>query len=228
MIIALLIGGLTECDQPANKTGGLDTPINNDLFEINIDKKPVIDASLPIVIDGNNMIHAYLNNKKLPISKFYYALDQLSSLLPAKTPKHIVIKTSEKSNLYDLITVSKQHPTIYYHMAKTIKRQTDTKPHVYKACDDLLTIWLRKELNAYIVSNDLYRDFKYMNNVPPFAHYEIKNGIVVKHIVDPKKMHADIIYFDKPNNYNHVLFELIGNDNNNNNNSSYLIMKIKV
>ena len=208
------------------KIGGVD----KNYFDISIDKIPTINPNWSIIVDGNNIIHSYLINQALPITKFNLALDKVSNMLIHDLPIHkihIVVKNNENKNenknknnnekkfINFILHLSKKYPSITYHLALDINNTYNNmynntyNNHIYKARDDLLTIWLRKNhQNSYMLSNDLYRDFMHMHKVSSFMHYTIRKNIITEYKIEPNKIHNEIQYFDKPNIGNHLLFEL--------------------
>ena len=105
-----------------------------------------------------------------------------------------------------IIQLSKKLP-ITYHIAFDIKTTSNIE-HILKARDDFLVIYLSKDSmkDTYIISNDKFRDFNRLINVPEFKHIIIKNGsIKEEEVIDPKLFFSTI---NRPNISNQLYHKI--------------------
>ncbi len=152
-----------------------------------------------LVVDGHNMIHDIVAQKYIPNEYFKNALYKISSILSTTFPTndiHIVIKNND----INTIEISKEFPSITYHVAYL--KNDKSSQHHEKARDDFLTIMLAK--GGYIVSKDRFRDFNKFGSIKSFKHYTIKNGTrsveTVKPLVEYRRL-------EKPSIGNHFLYQ---------------------
>ena len=209
IFVVFVIALLGNNGKPIEIRGGSEKDDGVYLMPISIEKRVVLDNK-PLFIDGNNVVHAILYQKSWPISSFNHALSILAdSLKHERRQVNIIIKDTKKSNLNVVKKIASENPKITFHVAHQHdeKVKMDKSEKINKARDDLLTIWLAKD--AYIISNDLYRDFSVMNRVPHFKHITIKDKTVREEIIKPDNIHSKIEYFDRPNRANHLRYDLV-------------------
>ena len=187
--------------------------------EINVNNALIIPDNAMFVLDGHNLIHDLISKSKIP---FDDGLEKLCNLLDEITSKdiHIVVKNPPDKKLKEIyktkdeylksiMTLSKQHPNITYHIAYKADKNTAPKEHHTKGRDDFLTIHLSK--SGYIVSRDKYRDYKKFATIKPFTHYMIKSGKQAsKEKINPEKL----ALIDKPTVGSHLYYKFVNKAQN--------------
>jgi hypothetical protein len=105
-----------------------------------------------------------------------------------------------------MMSISKQYPHITYHLAYGTESKKANKSHHLKARDDYLTTYIGSD--SYIISKDMFRDFKQFKEMKAFKHYTIKNGDVVDP-VESIKPSVHYTHLTQPSVGNHFIFQLI-------------------
>lgn len=155
-----------------------------DFFKPYISNRVFIDDNEKLFIDGNNLIHysgGDFNKMIKVLSKKitkYFSTQQKNIIL-----KNSPVETNYKKYINKILKVSKEYPSIYYHIAYDDKAK---KTHTMKGRDDFLLLKLVG--NGYIISNDRFRDYNDFSTILPFHYVKILNGkIVEKYLLNPKK-----------------------------------------
>lgn len=177
-----------------------------------------------IVIDGHNLIHDLIYDKK---STFTEGLKKLSGVLSEipnkdiqlvlKNPNDKILasilksdKVKSKDYIDEILRISREYPNITYNLAYK-KESNNIKEHHQKGRDDFLSIYLSE--GGYIVSKDKFRDFSKFTSIKSFTHYIIKNGhIIEKKKVDPGKYITQSI--NKPTIGTHLYYKFVDRKEN--------------
>jgi hypothetical protein len=179
----------------------------------------IISDKATLVFDGNNLVHQYAQGSRLSHDEFDKILRIISGSLADINDKniHIVIKNPDHSELEKTLKhnesfqvlkeLSKQYPTITYHLA--YGKEASNDEHYMKGRDDFLAFYIASIANTdgYIISKDMYRDFKDFKKIKTFTHLSINDDkLLEREKITPSRLFSTL---DKPTIGNHLTYEFV-------------------
>lgn len=132
-------------------------------------------------------IHIVVKNPSGNLLKIYNKLNKKKNKSEDTKDKHMhtqdifedkrSVRAKKVPYFEGLLRISREYPTINYHLAYDPSMIKKIHPHYSGSRDDYLAIHLSDK--GYLLSSDKFRDHKDFTSIKPFWHYSAKNGHIV-------------------------------------------------